>query len=104
MCRGQAARQQVSLNGFDNFLVRTKVDSCPLCGEFKTLFLLRDGITACKECRDILAEILELALEPMSRETVHEQLTWRIRGLREQSLKASGRSVGGVHRLASIER
>ena len=51
----------------NNFFVGTKLGPCPICGETKTLLMLRGGIAICKDCLSICVRILELAQDGVSK-------------------------------------
>jgi len=62
-------RERRELNGRIKVLILQKArGTCPICGESEILIHLRGGITACRDCLEISADILRAAREPASRE------------------------------------
>ena len=50
----------------ETLFLGTQKGTCPVCEKSKTLIHLKEGITACKGCLDILVGILIAAREPMA--------------------------------------
>ena len=51
-----------------NLILKLEKGACPLCRESKTVIHLRGGLSTCKDCLDILENILSTACKPMTRQ------------------------------------
>ena len=49
-----------------NLVLKKEEGICPHCGESKILIYLKGGVIACKDCLEILVNILRAAREPIS--------------------------------------
>jgi len=64
----------------DKFFIGTKEGVCFLCEKKRTLLVVRDGITACRECLEDLAHILELTKGGASKEELNRLLECEANG------------------------